>query len=295
MHGSIQLQMSEVTMTPLRPTDRSRILIVQSDPDVCVALRDSLEPEGYRIDTVGYGRAAVEHLETASYEAVLLDMCLPDFDGLSALKRIKETDSTLPVIILTGFYDADTPAHALAEGAFAFMLMPYSSSEMKTVLRDAIAIRALLTVIERDQSSLMRRAFTVSDTIEVADDAVVLTDDEHRILFLNSAAERLFSYGQQEIIDKDVRLLFGDRYRAITPADLPLTQTRRPGPSIRQAAHLEGRRKDGKEFPLELSSLSWKINGSVFHTYLISEMSDGRHNSGPYGDVNVPHRPLHLY
>jgi PAS domain S-box-containing protein len=89
---------------------------------------------------------------------------------------------------------------------------------------------------------------------------------------LNSAAQRLFSYDYQEITGKDFKLLMGNQYCKVTPADLPLTLMRRPGPTMRQVAQLEGRRKDGREFPLELSSLNWKSNGSVFHIYLINEV-----------------------
>ena len=265
-------------MKPPRHTSQSRILIVQSDPDVCVALRDSLEPEGYRVDTVGDGLAAVGYLETMSYETVLLDMYLPDLDGFSALKRIKETDSTLPVIVLTGFYDATTSAHALSEGALAFMLMPYTSAELKHVLRCAIAIRALLTIVDREPAGLLQRAFRCSRKIRCADEAVVLTDDENRVLFSNTAAERLFSYDYQEITGKDFRLFLADPYRNVTPADLPLTLIKHSD-SIRQVTQLEGLRKDGSEVPLELSSLNWKINGSDFHTYLIRDMSDCCHDS----------------
>lgn len=121
--------------------DLFKILIVQSDPDVCEVLRDSLEAEGYLIETVERGRAAAGRLQQASYGTVLLDMKLTDSDGLTVLKTLRAVDPTLPVIILTGFQHKGTVEAAANAGSFAYMLMPYEPSEMKAVVHCAIAHR----------------------------------------------------------------------------------------------------------------------------------------------------------
>ena len=141
----------------------------------------------------------------------------------------------------------------------------------------------------------MQRAFELSEHIRYVDDAIVLADDENRILFTNTATERLFSYDHDEIAGKDFRLLLAHPYRTGTPADLSLTLIRRPGTTMRQVAQLNGLRKDGREFPLELSSLKWKINGSDFYAYLTHDMSNNCQEPRRSRDTNILEIPsIHL-
>src|SRR5438034_11576285 len=75
------------------------ILIVDDDPDIREALSDRLVLEGYTAQAVGTGGEAIQKVRHERYGAVLLDIGLPDINGLSVLKILTELDSKLPVIV----------------------------------------------------------------------------------------------------------------------------------------------------------------------------------------------------
>ena len=72
------------------------ILIVDDEVDICLALQDLFVGEGYRVDAVETGTDALNHIHPSHpYSAVILDLGLPDLDGLTVLQRLHEMDPTL--------------------------------------------------------------------------------------------------------------------------------------------------------------------------------------------------------
>ncbi len=116
----------------------SSILIVDDDPDISEALKDLLEFEGYPVQAVESGAEAIADAKEHRYSAVVLDLGLPDLDGLSVLKTLVELDPKLPVIILTANTTGEKKAEAFRLGAFAYLTKPYDQDELKAALRQAV-------------------------------------------------------------------------------------------------------------------------------------------------------------
>ena len=81
----------------------SSILIIDDDPDIRTTLTDLLTDEGYEVEAVNRGALAIQRVLERRFAAAILDIGLPDFDGLSILKVLTELDAIMPVIVLTGF------------------------------------------------------------------------------------------------------------------------------------------------------------------------------------------------
>ena len=79
-------------------------------------------------------------MKTMPFDAALLDIGLPDGDGLSVLKHLKNSIPSLPVITLTATTTADLRAESLAQGAFSFLAKPYNHNELPLLLRQAIDV-----------------------------------------------------------------------------------------------------------------------------------------------------------
>ena len=86
-----------------RQTAHPAILIVDDDPDILTALHDFLEHDGFLVTGASTCRDALAQVETADFAAVLLDVGLPDGDGLAVLETIQAIAPSLPVIVLTAF------------------------------------------------------------------------------------------------------------------------------------------------------------------------------------------------
>jgi len=121
-------------------TPHQAVLIVDDDPDILTALQDFIEHEGFRVTGVSTCRDALAQVRTVHFAAVLLDIGLPDGDGLAILETIQAITPSLPVIVLTAFTSQDYHARSLSSGAFSFLTKPYNRNELRAVLHRAVEI-----------------------------------------------------------------------------------------------------------------------------------------------------------
>lgn len=121
-----------------RQTVIPAILIVDDDPDILTALHDLLEYDGFLVTEVSTCRDALEQVRTVEFSAVLLDIGLPDGDGLTVLEIIQTSAPSLPVIVITAFTSQDYRAKSLSGGAFSYLTKPYNRDELRAVLRRAV-------------------------------------------------------------------------------------------------------------------------------------------------------------
>jgi DNA-binding response OmpR family regulator len=121
---------------PAHPT----ILIVDDDIDILTALHDLIEHEGFRVTEVSTCLDALVQARTVSFVTVLLDIGLPDGDGITVLETLQTTAPFLPVIILTAFTSQAYRARSLSSGAFSCLTKPYNRDELRAVLRRAVKV-----------------------------------------------------------------------------------------------------------------------------------------------------------
>ena len=86
---------------------KTTLLIVDDEPNILSTLRRALEIEGYGVEVAGGGRIALEKLADKDFDLVLLDVMMPELDGLSTLKLVRERKPTLPVIMMSGHGSLD--------------------------------------------------------------------------------------------------------------------------------------------------------------------------------------------
>ena len=130
---------SEETPMNLQATHPA-VLIVDDDPDILTALHDLLEHDGFRVTGVSTCRDALAQVKTVDFAAVLLDIGLPDGDGLAVLETVQAIAPVLPVIVLTAFTSQDYRVRSLSSGAFSYLTKPYDRDELRAVLRQAVGM-----------------------------------------------------------------------------------------------------------------------------------------------------------
>lgn len=118
------------------------ILMVDDEPDIGLVLRDFLNQEGYAVTVVGTGQAALEQSEYHQFHAVILDLGLPDCDGLEVLDQMRRRDPGLPIVILTAYSSLERYTGKIEESqAFAFLSKPFDRKKLKDTVRQAIRNR----------------------------------------------------------------------------------------------------------------------------------------------------------
>lgn len=118
--------------------DNQAILIVDDEEAIRTSLRGILEDEGYSVVEAASGEAALAQIPHHDLSAVLLDIWMEGMDGLETLRRLKERDADLPVIIMSGHGTIDTAVSATKMGAYDFLEKPLSLDRVLLLLERAI-------------------------------------------------------------------------------------------------------------------------------------------------------------
>jgi len=117
-----------------------RILLVEDDAILGAAVRDHIIGDGHSVDWVTRLDAAGDHLDSAAYDLILLDMMLPDGHGLGFLRKLRMKGCATPVVILTALDQISDRIQGLNAGADDYMIKPFDLSELSARL-NAVARR----------------------------------------------------------------------------------------------------------------------------------------------------------
>ncbi len=110
-------------------TSAVRLLLVEDDPPTRRSVRSSLEAHGYRVDEAGTAREAMRAWEARRPDLVLLDLGLPDFDGLAVVRRVRK-EATTPILILSARGLERDKVTALEQGADDYVTKPFGMAEL---------------------------------------------------------------------------------------------------------------------------------------------------------------------
>ena len=157
-----------------------RLLLVEDEPTLRRQLKQALEGASYVVDEADNGRDAQFLGETESFDAVLLDLGLPQLDGLTVLQRWRAAGRTMPVLILTARDNWSEKVAGIDAGADDYLSKPFHMEELLARLR------ALIRRASGLASPLLQCGALALDTrsgrVTVAGDTVALTSHEYKLL-----------------------------------------------------------------------------------------------------------------
>lgn len=119
----------------------SAILVVDDEANIRRMLARLLESEGYRVSGAADGRAALEAVEAAEPDVVLLDLAMPELDGLATLRVLRERRPELPVVMMSGRASLADAVQATKLGAFHFIEKPLSPEAVLLTVKGALEVR----------------------------------------------------------------------------------------------------------------------------------------------------------
>ena len=170
-------------------SEQTRILIVDDDEGVRESLSFILEDEGYAVAGAGKGTAALAHLEDESCQVALVDIRLPDMDGLALLEALKKRDPAMVVVIISAYATLENAVQSLNHGADAYIVKPFHPDEAKVVIRKAIEKQRLVAENLRllEETRRRNRELSTLYTIDRAaaqslDLAEILNDSVDKVL-----------------------------------------------------------------------------------------------------------------
>lgn len=164
--------------------EKVKFLVVDDDQEVCNFFTYLLKSKGYEVETAQTGRETFAKLDSARFNAALVDLKLPDSDGITILKKIKEKQPECEVIIITGYSTVKSAIEAIQYGAFDYVEKPFVDiEEMEKLLERALSVstQSKEAIIEINgltfivgESPKMRRLLTAARKIATKNITVLI-------------------------------------------------------------------------------------------------------------------------
>ena len=145
-------------------TENHRVLIIDDERPILMTLEALLQRHGYQVDTAPNASQGLKLLKTKSHALVLLDLQLPDGDGLETLDRIKTELPDLPVVILTAHDSLHNAIESMKRGAYHFISKPYATEELLSLIEKALEKQFLL----REAAQLREKTEQLEKRLEIA-------------------------------------------------------------------------------------------------------------------------------
>ena len=197
-----------------------RVLLVEDERKISAYVKRGLEEQGYAVDAVYTGTEGVEWAEAAAYDLLILDILLPEIDGLTVCRELRRRGLRMPILMLTARDNVDDRVAGLDAGADDYLVKPFALKELLARLR-ALTRRGadapkspLLEVGDLSLDSLSHRVRRAGRLIELTakEYAVLeyLMREAGRVLTRTLIAEHVWNYdvyNQSNVVDVYIRNL----------------------------------------------------------------------------------------
>jgi len=122
---------------------KSRILVIEDTLSLARVYQDYLRADGYQVEHVGTGRDAINHLRHNRFDVAVLDLLLPDMDGRDVLRRVHDVSPATRIIVITAHGSVNIAVEAMRDGAYDFLLKPFTAEKLRSTVIDALKGRAV--------------------------------------------------------------------------------------------------------------------------------------------------------
>jgi len=131
----------------------SKILVVDDDTSFCMMLKTFLQKKGYDVTNAFTANETQEIIKNQKFDVVLTDIRLPDSDGLSILKAVKEISFETQVILMTGYTDIKAAVNAMKNGAYDYVGKPINPDEILHTIEQSLKKKAVQTDVSDDKAA----------------------------------------------------------------------------------------------------------------------------------------------
>ena len=197
-----------------------RVLVVEDERKISSYLKRGLEEQGYAVDTAFTGVEALDWADSAPYDLIILDILLPEMDGLTVCRELRKRGSRTPILMLTARDSVDDRVNGLDAGADDYLVKPFALKELLARLR-AMSRRnaeqpktSTLQLADLTLDTLTRRVRRGEKLIELTakEYAVLecLLREPERVLTRTQIAEHVWNYdvfNQSNVVDVYIRNL----------------------------------------------------------------------------------------
>lgn len=157
-----------------------RILVVEDEIDLNKIICKKLKSEGYSVDSCYNGKEALEYIESAEYDVILMDIMMPKLDGMAAIRELRNKGNNTPVIFLTAKDAVGDKVLGLDSGADDYIVKPFSFEELMARIR--VSVRKKAEVQTNIYTLADLKVDSSSHTVERSGRNIILSSKEFALL-----------------------------------------------------------------------------------------------------------------
>ena len=249
-------------------SDRGHVVIVDDDSSSADKLKELLEKDGYSVDHTASGPHALEAIARAKANLVLVDTHLEHANPFELLDELKESQHArdLPVIFMTTLDEVEARVKGLESGD-DLIVKPFDAHEVQARIERQVTVSKVRMALRESEAKFR-------SVMESAIDAIISGDAEGMIRSWNSAATALFGFTENEVIGQPIDLIIPERYKEAHQKGIHRVSSGGPSHVIGKTVELAAVRKDGSEFPVELSLATWFLDEERYYTGIIRDISE---------------------
>ncbi len=132
-----------------------RVLVIDDDEDICLYLKEFLTREGYRVTTISKPLDALPEIKEGRHQIVLLDVRMPEVDGVELLRQVRAVDSDICVIIMTAYPSVESAVDTMKADAFDYLRKPFDLEQLRSVIHRAVREKGLMVDAEERVNQLL--------------------------------------------------------------------------------------------------------------------------------------------
>ena len=132
-----------------------KVLLVDDEEEFISALSERMETRGIKVDTAASGKEALKRVEGGTYDAIILDLQMPEMDGIETLKLLQAKNPDLQIILLSGYATLEKGIEAVKLGAIDFLEKPADIHKLMEIIREA-SNRKMMLVEKRAEDEIKK-------------------------------------------------------------------------------------------------------------------------------------------
>ncbi|MBT3092689.1 MAG: EAL domain-containing protein [Candidatus Thiodiazotropha sp. (ex Lucina pensylvanica)] len=260
IEGNVESLPTDINTNRPKRSNNARILIADDEPRARASLKEILRFTGYETTLAECGSEAIDLLNSASFDLILLDLNMPDLHGHKVMEHIDSYRLNCDIIVVSGETTFNHATMALRKGAQDFLRKPYAPDELLRSVANVLERRQLKATNQSIQLRLQESESLHKFIVNNSPDMIYLLDHEGRFAFINERVKSLLGYDQKEIIGEHFSKLI--HTEDIERAHFTFNE-RRAGERATRSAELKlsSKNNNGSRFfdsgtvPVELSSI----------------------------------------
>ena len=251
-----------------------RILVVDDDVDFADSIVEFLEARDYSVQVANDDRWAQAVAEDFAPEIALIDIRLGRASGVDLVSALKGRRPELICVMVTAHAEVDEAVKALRAGADDFLTKPLDPAMLFATLERGFAKHALILEKLAAEAALRDSELRFRSVAQSATDAMISVDGAGNIVFWNLAAENIFGYQEDEVLGGPLTLLMPARYREAHESGIARLKAGGESRIIGTTVELHGLKRDGTEFPVELSLAAWTSDEHTCFTGILRDITE---------------------